>query len=99
MLVRLSPIEPALVPLVPVVETDTVQVAVGAEPEGVTELIAGAVPPRLEVTRPKFEVVTFETGSEKATVQVSGPAFVGLVEARLIEEDRKGDGQGKGCGA
>src|SRR5437762_1745530 len=85
MLVRFRPIEPLLAPVVPVVLAVTVQVADGAPPLATAEVRVGAVPPVLLVTRPKLVVATLLTGSLKVTVQVSGPAFVGFVPARLIE--------------
>jgi len=87
LLVRLSPIEPAFVPVVPVVLTDTVQVADGAPPEAVAELIVGAVPPVPLVAKPKFEVDTPFTGSLNVTVHVSGPLLTTLLPpARLIDD-------------
>ena len=85
-LVRFRPIDPLLVPVVPVVLTETVQVAEGELPEGVAEVIVGAVPPVPLVTSPKLPVVTPDTGSLKVTVHESGPAFtLELAPARLIE--------------
>jgi hypothetical protein len=85
MVERSSRIEPSFAPVVPAVDTLTVQVAVGADPDGVTELTVGADPPVFCVVTPKFATATFETGSEKVTCQVSGPALAGFVPVRLIE--------------
>jgi hypothetical protein len=85
-LVRSSRIEPAFDPVVPLVETLTVQVAEGAPPEAVTEEIEGAVPESPLVARAKLETATPETGSEKVTVQPSGPAFTEPAPVRAIEE-------------
>ena len=76
-----------MLPVVPVVATVTVQVAVGAVLEGVTELKVGAIPAVPDVTGGvKFAATTFLTGSLKVTVQCSEVAFVGFGSARLIEE-------------
>jgi hypothetical protein len=83
LLVRFRPIEPLFVP---VVATVTVQVAVGAEPTGVAEVIVGAVPVNPIVTNPKSPATTFFTGSLNVTVQCSGFAFVGFASARLIDD-------------
>src|SRR3954470_20180991 len=85
-LVRFSPMLPALVPVVPVALDVTVQVALGAEPDGVAEAMVGAVPPGPEVTSAKLPVVTLLTGSLNVTVQEIGPALTAAeAPARLIE--------------
>ena len=85
--VRFSPIEPLLVPVVPVAEAVTVQVADGDAETADTDESDGAVPPRLLVTNPKSEVATLLTASLNVTVHNSGPVFVGFFApaGRLIE--------------
>jgi hypothetical protein len=68
-----------------VVLTEMVQVALGAPPVAVADVIEGAVPPVLLGLKEKLLVVTPLTGSLKVAVQVSGPVFVGLVPAMFKE--------------
>ncbi len=84
-LVRFSPIDPALVPFTPPMPTVTVQVALGTGPPGTTLLIVG-VPVSPLAGRLKLPAATPVTGSEKVTVQASGPEFTSCdAPARTIE--------------
>ena len=83
---RLSPIDPAFVPVVPVAATETVHVALGAAPTDVTLPIVGVVPPIPLVARAKVDAPTPDTGSENVTVHVNGPAFTDCeAPARTID--------------
>jgi hypothetical protein len=84
-LVRLSPMEPLLAPVVPVVLAVTVHDAAGAPPDATVEVIVGVVPPMLAVTSAKLPFVRPLTGSLNVTVQVRDATLVGFVAARLIE--------------
>ena len=85
-LVWLSWIDPAFVPVIPVVVTVTVHVAEGAPPLAVGVLIVG-VPVVPLVVRPNRLAVTPLTGSLNVTVHDSGPEFAKeLAAVRLIED-------------
>src|SRR5437764_2410526 len=81
----LRAIDPLSAPVTLVVVTVTVQVAEGEPPTAAAVEITG-VPVMFEVVSEKRLVVTPVTGSLNVTVQCSGPAFVGLVSARLMED-------------
>src|SRR5438477_237228 len=86
-LVRLSPIEPLLAPVVPAFLAVTVQVAEWFPPSDGDELSLHSFPTRRSSDLEKLPVPTLLTGSLKVTVQSSGPELAGLACApRLIEE-------------
>lgn len=81
-----NPIEPALVPVVPVVLAVTVHVCAGAPPDATVEVIDGDAPAVPLVARVKLEFETPLTGSLNVTVHCKGPAFTDVEgPARTIE--------------
>src|SRR5262249_40511891 len=86
LLARLRPIDPLFAPVVPTVVTLTVHVADGAPPVADGVPMTGVVPPIFDVASAKFDATTPFTGSENVSVKPNGPAFVGFVPDRLIDD-------------
>ena len=85
LLVRFSPMEPALVPVAVPVLAVTVHVALGTAPTGTASVI-DVVPEIPLLASAKFVVTTALTGSENVTVHDNGPDFTDCAApARTIE--------------
>ena len=83
--VRISPIEPVLVPVAPIELAVTVHVALGEPPDAAGVAIVGVPVTPLRAS-PKFEAATPVTGSENVTFHdIDPPLTACSAPARTIE--------------